>query len=127
MMHEKCLKQYLLKGQGNFASRSQCEICKHPFRIVADRRCMFSCGNGIRNLKEHLTTSILFLLYSLVTIVYVAYCSHLNSKGSLNGNLQLILLIVGICLCLVMAVLALKWATTNLWVKVVVLQKVLPV
>lgn len=115
-----------MKGQGDFASRSQCEICKHPFRIVADRRCLFSCGNGLKKLKENLTTSILYLLYTLITVVYVAYCSHLNSLGSLDSNLQLILLIVGICLILVMVVIALKWTTTNLWIKVVVLQKVLP-
>lgn len=62
-----------------------------------------------------------------MTVIYIGYCTHLNSLGSLSSNLQLILLIVGICLCIVAVVIGVKWVVSNLWIKVVILKRILPV
>lgn len=68
----------------------------------------------------------MFAVYCLLTFIYIGYVSYLYSSNLLDQQIQLILLIVGVCLSLIVIGLIIKWIITNLFVKTISLSKVLP-
>lgn len=69
----------------------------------------------------------MFILFSLLTIVYIGYCTHIYSKGQLDDNLQLVLLIIGVCMVLVLLIVLFRWMYLYLFVTINVLVDILPV
>lgn len=61
---------------------------------------------------------MLFVVFSILTFVYIGYCLYVNSRGSLEENLQLVLLIVGTCLVLVLVIILGRWVYLYLFVSV---------
>ena len=104
------------------SSRSQCEICQQPFQLLFSRNCIFSCANGIKQLKLYKNLLIVYLIFCVATFVYIGYCSYMESVHALNNDLQLILLVIGICLIIIMLGIGLKWCISSLWRKVVILE-----
>ena len=69
---------------------------------------------------------MLFVVFSILTFVYIGYCLYVNSRGSLEENLQLVLLIVGTCLVLVLVIILGRWVYLYLFVSVCSLVDVRP-
>jgi intracellular septation protein A len=91
------------------------------------KNCNFSCSNGLKSFKDNRTASILFIIYCIVIVIYGGYCLYLNSNKFLNNELQLILMAVGICLLLILFGILMKWLIKNMWIKLIVLERILPI
>ena len=108
-------------------NRSKCELCGSDYNLSYDKRCKFSCQNGLAQMKSSPVSSLLFIVFSFLTIVYIAYCGYLNSMGELNENLQLILLIVGIFMIIVILIILGRWTYLYFFITVCTLLDVEPV
>lgn len=68
----------------------------------------------------------MFVIFSLLTVVYIVYCSYINGRGELDDNLQLVLLIIGVCMILVVLIVLLRWVYLYLFVTVYTLLDIEP-
>ena len=121
MIHINCLKQYIAKGQGTIKNKSKCELCGEPYNLIFTKRCILSCASALNYLKTNILFSIIFAVFTLLTLGYIGYCSYIYMKGDLNDNLQLVLLIIGICMVIVLVIVFLRWMYLYLFVTVNVL------
>lgn len=125
MVHVNCLKQYIAKGHGSVKSRCKCEICGKSYNLLFTKKCVLSCSNVGDYFKRSPLFSILFLIFTVLTFSFIGYCSYLNSKGQLDGNLQLVLLIIGVCMVIVLLVVLIRWVYLYLFLRMNVLVDIL--
>lgn len=108
-IHEECLKAWLA-ARGGDLGKSECEVCKTPFRMILEVRRKFSpkdsCKDGLTQCL--FTPLLLAVLGMLILIMYLLFNKYLkNSSSSETKGYTITLLVTcGISACVITFLIA---------------------
>jgi len=108
-IHEECLKAWLAARGGDLA-KSECEVCKTPFRMNVEVRRKFSprdaCKDGLTQCL--FTPLLLAVLGMLILIMYLLFNKYLKDSSSTEtkGYTIALLITCGLSACVIAFLIA---------------------